>query len=302
MKLKAKLKHIKCPICNSSKNYQVIYRKNFKLSDFNVKIFSARRLPDKIHYQMVKCNQCGLVRSTPIVDLSNLNNLYKESLLTYNDEIESLTASYIGNLASVLKTLPKSASILEIGCGNGFILKAIYDLGYKNVFGVEPSTDAVNKANSKIKKNIKVSILKTDLFDNKKFDFIFFFQTFDHIPDPNKFLKLCYKLLNPGGKIFAFNHNIDSLTSKILKEKSPIIDIEHTFLYSPKTFTSIFQKNGFIVDEVYSPLSILTIKHLCWLIPMPKKLKLMILNSKLQLLNKNVKLKLGNICLKGHKK
>ena len=72
----AMLTYNNCPICNTRYQYSVIYKKNFNLSDFNQKVFSARRLPDKIHYQIVKCKKCGLVRSNPVVNTSMLNQLY----------------------------------------------------------------------------------------------------------------------------------------------------------------------------------------------------------------------------------
>lgn len=300
--MKIKLKDIRCAICESDNNYQILYKKNFKLSDLNIKKFSARRLPDKIHYQLVKCNQCGLVRSTPTVDIKYLSQLYKKSLLTYDEEINNLTTTYVNSVTPILKKLPKNAKILEIGCGNGFVLKAIYDLGYKNVYGIEPSTDAFNKSNPKIKKNIINSILKSGLFDKEVFDFIFFFQTFDHMPEPNKFLKELNKLLKKNGYIFAFNHNVNSFSAKLFGEKSPIIDIEHTFLYSPKTIKMIFKKNGFTINKVYFPKNILSIKHFFWLLPIPKKIKLLILNSKIKILDRTTSIKLGNICLEGQKK
>lgn len=299
--MKIKFKNINCPICESDNNYQILYKKNFKLSDLNIEIFSARRLPDKIHYQIVKCNQCGLVRSTPVVDTKYLSQLYKKSLLTYDEEINNLTTSYINSIRPILKKLSKDAKILEIGCGNGFVLKSIYDLGYKNVFGIEPSTDATRKSNSKIKKNIVTDILKPGLFDKKSFDFIFFFQTFDHIPNPNKFLKECNRLLKINGHILAFNHNIDSFSSKLLGEKSPIIDIEHTFLYSFKTIKKIFEKNKFIVNKVYSPKNILSVKHFFWLLPIPKNIKQKIVKSNSNILDKKMNLKLGNVCIEAQK-
>jgi len=78
--MKIKLKQVRCAICKSDKNYRILYKKNFKLSDLNINTFSARRLPDKIHYQMVKCDRCGLVRSTPVIDIKYLSQLYKKSL------------------------------------------------------------------------------------------------------------------------------------------------------------------------------------------------------------------------------
>jgi len=296
-----KLEKVVCPICGSDKNFDILYKKNFKTSDLNVKIFSARRLPDKIHYRLVKCKSCGLIRSNPVTNTNKLGKLYEKSLMTYNEEINNLTLTYINSLNPVLNKLPKDAKILEIGCGNGFVLKSIYDLGYKNVYGIEPSTDAVNKSNLKIRKNIKINILKPNLFPKKSYDLIFFFQTFDHIPTPNQFLKECYQLLKPNGYILAFNHNIDSLSSKLLKEKSPIIDIEHTFLYSLKTIQKIFEKNKFIVQKIYSPCNILSLKHLLWLFPLPKKIKQIVINSNSNILNKKIKIQLGNLCLVAQK-
>lgn len=296
-----KLNNVSCPICETDKNFTVLYPKNFSLSDLNVKIFSARRLPDKIHYRLVKCKKCGLVRSNPVADIKELNKLYKKSLMTYDEEVDNLVSTYINSLKPILKKLPKSAKILEIGCGNAFVLKAIYNLGYKNVYGVEPSYDAVKKTDSKIKKNIKIDILKPGLFPKNTFDLIFFFQTFDHIPTPNKFLKECYQLLKTNGYILSFNHNIDSLSSKLLKEKSPIVDIEHTFLYSPQTIQNIFTKNKFTVQKVFSPYNILSLKHFLWLIPMPRKIKQQILSSNSAILNKKIKLQLGNLCLVAQK-
>ena len=300
--MKIKLKHIRCAICKSDSDYRVLYNKNFKLSDLNVNTFSARRLPDKIHYQLVKCNQCELVRSTPIIEIKYLSQLYKKSLLSYDYEINNLTTTYINSVKPILNRLPKNAKILEIGCGNGFVLKAIYDLGYKNVYGIEPSNDATSKSHPKIKKNITTDILKPCLFNKESFDFIFFFQTFDHIPEPNKFLKECYYLLKRNGFILSFNHNVDSFSAKLLGEKSPIIDIEHTFLYSSKTIQAIFKKNRFIINKVYFPKNTLSIKHLFWLLPIPKKIKQKIVKSESELLNKKINIKIGNICIEGQKK
>jgi len=292
-----KLNNVACPLCGSKNNFQVLYPKNFKLRDLNVQIFSARRLPDKIHYRLVKCQKCDLVRSNPVADINKLNKLYQKSLMTYDEEVDNLTLTYINSIRPILRKLPKNARILEIGCGNAFVLKALYDLGYKNVYGIEPSYDAVKKADSKIRKNIKIDILKPKLFPKNYFDFIFFFQTFDHIPKPDLFLKECYQLLNTNSYILSFNHNIDSFSSKILKEKSPIIDIEHTFLYSPKTIKAIFEKNKFIVQKISSPYNVLSLKHLFWLLPFPQSLKKKILSSNSDILNKKIKIQLGNLCL-----
>lgn len=296
-----KLTPVACPICRTEKNYTVIYPRNFRVRDINTNVFSARRLPDKIHYQLVRCRTCGLVRSTPTVNPAELYTLYSKSRLTYDEEIENLVVSYKRALEPVLHTLPRSAKLLEVGCGNGFMVKTLSDIGYTGTYGIEPSSDAVKKAPRSVRRYIKQSILKPGIFAEESFDFIFFFQTLDHIPDPNGFLKECYRLLKKGGYILAFNHNIDSIGAKLLGENSPIIDIEHTFLYSPSSISILFKKNGFTVDSVYTPYNYVSLKHIIRLSPVPAAIKKYALLHMPNLLNIHITIKLGNLCLVGRK-
>ena len=64
-----KLNYIECPICNSKDDYKVIIKENFEFKDLNINTFSARRLPDRLHYQIVKCNKCKLIRSNPVIEI-----------------------------------------------------------------------------------------------------------------------------------------------------------------------------------------------------------------------------------------
>ncbi len=287
---------IRCALCDSYNDYAVIYKKNFFDKDLNKDVFSARRLPDGSHYQIVRCNKDGLVRSNPILELSKINKLYKDSKFTYEKEIGNLETTYLKALKPVLDKLLKSDNILEIGCGNGFMLSNLLKIGYKNCYGCEPSAEAVNKADEDIRNNLVIDILKPKIFKSKKFKFIFFFQTLDHIPDPGKFLKECYNLLEKGGFILAFNHNIESLSSKLFGEKSPIIDIEHTFLYSPKTIRALFKKYQFTPLRIYSPVSTISLKHFFGLLPLPQAIKKN-LYSNAYIPNLNLRLRLGNLCI-----
>lgn len=291
-----------CALCGSQNDYTVIYKSNFKDIDFSPKVFSARRVPDSIHYQIVRCNKDNLVRSNPVYSNSAINNLYKESKLTYTNQIANLHATYIRVLEKVLFQLQKHATILEIGCGNGFMLKSLFDKGYVNLYGIEPSIDAVSQADARIKDCIRVDFLNEGMFKEGMFDFIYLFQTLDHIYDPCNFLSVCYRLLSPGGFILALNHDISSFSARLLREKSPIIDIEHTYLYSQETISLLFKKCGFEVMTVFSPKNIVSLQYLLWLIPfLPKHVKLKLLQSRNvlldRLLSKRISLKLGNLCI-----
>jgi len=288
----------RCPLCDSINNFDILYPANFKLSDFNTKTFSARRLPDKIHYRLVKCRRDGLVRSNPILNIDQLNRLYQKSRLTYESTLPNLIRSYFQILQPVLNQLHKKAAILEIGCGNGFMLNQLYQQGFSNVWGVEPSRAAVKIAPASIKKKIKIQPFRASLFKPQTFDLIYFFQTLDHLPQPNQLLRDCRILLKKGGYILTFNHDISSLSARLLKEKSPIIDIEHTHLYDQATAQQLFARHHFKIINCYSPVNWISLRYLLHLWPINKSLKQQLLRLEWSWLDKIVvPLRLGNLCL-----
>ena len=84
MNPKLKLLETKCAICGSPANAVELYPANFSPEDLNPEIFSARRIPDKIHYRIVRCQTCGLVRSDPVIDPETLADLYSKSSQNYS--------------------------------------------------------------------------------------------------------------------------------------------------------------------------------------------------------------------------
>src|SRR5216683_1311846 len=91
----------RCAICRTLENAREIYAANFGASAFTPSVFSARRLPDRIHYRLVRCGTCGLVRSDPAVDANVIHDLYHQSSFDYGTEIAALRATY-GHLLAAL--------------------------------------------------------------------------------------------------------------------------------------------------------------------------------------------------------
>jgi SAM-dependent methyltransferase len=266
-----------CAICDTEDNARELYPANFDDRAFTAEVFSARRLPDLVHYRIVRCNRCGLVRSDPVIDQEALTELYLQSALTYARDIPNLRRTYGTYLRKLEKYGIQKECFMEIGCGNGFLLQEALSQGYKKVLGVEPSKSAVEQASPELKNLIYNDILRPGLL-SQRVDAIGMFQLFDHIPNPNEFLKTCSDILIPGGLILCFNHNIKAVSARVLGEKSPIIDIEHTFLYSPETIRKLFEKNGFRVLEVGSAQNLVNPLSILRLIPFPRNIKMKLLS------------------------
>jgi SAM-dependent methyltransferase len=268
----------RCAICTTPDNAIELYPANFDIQALNPEIFSARRLPDRIHYRMVKCKQCGLVRSDPVASTEVLARLYQQSTFTYNDEVANLKQTYGRYLAKLTSLGVEKGALMEIGCGNGFFLEEALAQGFSQVQGVEPSQEAVRGAPPAVRSNIVCDMMHPGLFPEERFDVVCLFQVLDHIPDPAALIQECFKILKPGGFVLCLNHNVTSWSARLLKERSPIIDIEHTYLYSPKTITKLFAANGFDARLVGPAYNRYTIKYLMRLVPLPKFVKMPLLN------------------------
>ena len=267
------LSSTRCAICNTPGNAAELYSANFDLLALNPVVFSARRLPDQIHYRLVKCNTCGLVRSDPIAPPEVLAKLYQQSTFTYTEEVANLKRTYGHYLAELVTYGAQKKALLEIGCGNGFFLEEALAQGYQHVQGVEPSQEAVLGASSTVRPNILCDIVRPGLFVPEQFDVVCMFQVLDHIPDPGILLEECFKVLKSGGLVLCLNHNVESWSARLLKDRSPIIDIEHTYLYSPATLSRLFEVYGFNVRRVGPVYNRYTLYYLVRLVPLSMILK-----------------------------
>jgi SAM-dependent methyltransferase len=261
-----------CAICGTLGNADELYAPTYDVTSFNERIFSARRIPDSIHYRLVRCRKCGLVRSDPAANQASLTQLYGRSSFDYSAEVPNLRRTY-GRYLARAKTLSRSRSLLEIGCGNGFMLEEALAQGYEQVCGVEPSQKAIDAAAPAVKARILQDIMRPGLFEPETFDTVCLFQVFDHLPEPGALLDEVHKVLTPGGVMLCFNHNIRSLSARMLRERSPIIDIEHCYLYSPRTMRLLLEKHGFDVVDAGAATNTVSLRHLLHLLPAPAGLK-----------------------------
>jgi SAM-dependent methyltransferase len=273
-----------CLFCGNQEKIKELYPQSFTEKDLTPAVFSARRSADQLHYRIVRCQNCGLVFSQEVLPSEILEKLYSQSKVTYGKYTDIIREDYWRALKPFLNKIDKKKA-LEIGCGNGFFLEELLGQGFQEVCGCEPSTAAIAMASPRVKENITADMFREGLYDKNSFDLICSFQTLDHLADPVKTIKLCYDLLKPQGLAFFVTHNVDSLQAKLLREKSPIIDVEHIYLFNKNTLSELFKKEGF------EKLKVIKIKNSY---PLNYWLEMLALNKLNQILNI---LKIGSIRL-----
>ena len=86
-----------------------------------------------------------------------------------------------------------STRILDVGCGNGALLKALERSGFKNLHGVDPFIDrSVSSPH--------ITITKGELGDLRgEYRFILLSHSLEHMPDPRAALREVARICSPGG-------------------------------------------------------------------------------------------------------
>ncbi|RYD56578.1 MAG: class I SAM-dependent methyltransferase [Sphingobacteriales bacterium] len=121
------------------------------------------------------------------------------------------TRSYVVPFIEQTKAIGKGTNVLEIGCGEGGVLKPFMEKGCYCV-GVDLDAFRIELANEFFEEEVsaqKAAFLYKNVYDadflekySGFFDLIVLKDTIEHIPDQEKFIPYITKLLKPGGQIF----------------------------------------------------------------------------------------------------
>ena len=202
------MRKTECALCCTQSDHTILYAENLPTAGISSVEYDSRRMRDYMHFQIVKCKTCNLVRSDPIIDPELIDNLYEQSDCSYTTEKENepLARTYGRYLENIVNSYDVNrSSYLDIGCSNGFMIEKAIEMGFSNARGIEPSLAAIEHASDKIKARIIPGMFDSSKFENEAFDLISFFQTFDHIIEPNGFLQDVRKKLNEKGSV-SYTH------------------------------------------------------------------------------------------------
>jgi ubiquinone/menaquinone biosynthesis C-methylase UbiE len=106
----------------------------------------------------------------------------------------------------IRKYIQPGKPVLDIGCGQGNLVKAMIDAGYK-AFGIDKDTlieEAINKPGSRdLRKSLFTGKAEKIPFEDGTFDFLVLFASFHHIPQDKmkKAFTECKRVLTPKGRL-----------------------------------------------------------------------------------------------------
>ena len=202
-------KRNRCPVCGSS-NHQLIFMQKF--ADF----FTA----EISQYDVVVCTDCGFAYANNLpsqkeIDLYYTNsNKYEEDSPGYTSQTEYLWNEKI--IEYVAEHYSKTTAIADYGCGTGFILRKLKDLGYSELSGLDTST-----SNCDYLKQIGIHAINKSMFlitpdeFNKKIDVGICVGVMEHIIDLNDFIFKVITTLKPNSELIVCVPDIKPLEGKL---------------------------------------------------------------------------------------
>ncbi len=223
----------------------------------------------------VKCLRCSLIYVEPQPTTLEIAAMYDEVYFTTctdtcgahgpaaymemarNSELQRRAAAERLDVL-IRRRVPDRGKFLEVGCGPGFLLHDVRDLGW-DVHGLEISEYAVRHASDTLGLQVTRGDIADGIFEEESFDAIFLGDVLEHLPDPLASLNLLRGWLRPDGVLTIAVPSTMNLASARLglaiyrargRFKTLKIPPYHLFEYTPRSLRGTLEAAGFRRVEI----------------------------------------------------
>jgi len=262
-----------CPICGTAEFAQVFAESTVDVAKLNEFAFASRKVPEYMHHRLMLCGKCDLLYADPVPAPDELSVAYRDAAFDSGEEAAFAARTYGRLLPAIERRLPDKVGALDIGTGDGAFLKELLGRGFTEVMGVEPSSAPIAAAEPSIRPLIRHGIFTVEDQKPGSFSLITCFQTIEHLSEPLGVCKDVLKLLKPGGAMLIACHNRRAMTNRLLGQRSPIFDVEHLQLFSPKSATALLETAGFKSVSVHTYVNRYPMHYWARLFPLPAGMK-----------------------------
>lgn len=186
-----------CPICH--------YEEGERIDTIQMELPPLYQLPNK--YDVVCCSNCGFTFGDVTATQDDYNKYYANSNMYSSTAVLRKQLEDKINYARVellCKYIDIDMKILDIGCGNGGLLKALYNRGFHNIFGLDPSVDSIEKLSA-----AGIEGIVSNIFDEPEskwvnyFDVVISTAVIEHIFDLDGYVDNIKKYMKNNGILYV---------------------------------------------------------------------------------------------------
>jgi SAM-dependent methyltransferase len=224
--------------------------------------------PERLHglpgnFQVVRCRQCGLMRTNPRPDMSSLRMYYPENYGPYESTRVMSSSPAVRSLPWWKTVLKKCINVnsqcmpslspghlLEIGCASGAFLHTMALKGW-NVEGIEFSEKAAGAARQ-LGYPVQVGTIDSALPPEKPYDAIVGWMVFEHLQDPVQCLKTLRKWAKQESWLVLSVPDAGSWEFTCFKDAWYSLSLPmHLFHFTPSTLRTVLGAGGWRVERLF---------------------------------------------------
>lgn len=224
------LEYTTCPLCGSSKHNRVYQ-------------FGP--------YEVVRCQSCNLyylsprLKETAMLKIYSYDNYFEAKTVgytCYSAQEKALRFTFRRLMTNLKKRNLTGGSLLEIGCGYGYLLEEARGF-FSHRVGTELSHYAVEEARRRADHIYNGTVDSIPAKD--RFDCIIATHVIEHVYQPKAFLERLYKHLKLGGRMVIATPDMGSFWRYLMGSKWPSFKIpEHVLFFDRKSLYNLLQQTG----------------------------------------------------------
>jgi len=232
-----------CPNCGQD-DFTVLFDCSMGENDFQEGIETVYMLWGEGHGRHVKCRNCHLMYVNPIERGSKINENYSSMGSNGASIIRRSRLRAAKAQLGLIRKYKSGASLLDIGCGEGFFLFNASKAGYATK-GVELSQDAAAYARREFGLDVEAKPFEEMQLPENYFDVITMWQVLEHLPYPLAALKEIHRILKPDGLLVISTPDSGGIPAKVLRRRWWNIRRLHINQFTTKTLMDMLKNAGF---------------------------------------------------------
>jgi len=242
------MEYVKCNLCG------------FDDAKFILRARSRITNEGKKYFKLVKCERCNLVYLNPRPEKGEIKKYYPPWYHSRAQaKVTDITKTKLWgipwreamrNKAEPILRYKKKGRILDIGCGDGSLLKFLKDSGWQT-YGAELQDSSSSYARDVLGLTVFSGRFSEANYPQNSFDVITLFHVLEHLPDPSGTIKKARMLLRKDGLLFIEVPNFNSFEAKIFKSKWVGISAPlHLYHFTPRTLQMILKRTRFLWKDL----------------------------------------------------
>ena len=224
------------------------------------------RARDRINHRpgefaVVRCTQCGLMRTNPRPAPSSMEEFYPADYGPYRGTtpnqgnrlrlagLRTLYRRFFPTFASALPPVSPGAA-LEIGCASGRFLSELRELGW-HCHGVEFSPSASSMARS-VGHDVYCETVENMPDDGRRYDLIVGWMVLEHLHEPVRALQKLARIARPDGLLALSVPNAGSADFLVFGSAGYALHLpNHLYHFTPESLDKVLKAGGWQMYRVH---------------------------------------------------